>query len=371
MNRLLRNISRWIVGIVFMFSGFVKGVDPLGTAYRIEDYFIAYGTEWASFLSVGLSVLLSTSEFVLGLALISGFRMILISKVLLWMMVFFTGLTFYDALYEPVPDCGCFGDAIKLTNWETFYKNIVLIVLVLIIFVSRRKFKINMPTPIQTLLIFLYLAGFAYFSLYNYNHLPIMDFRAWKEGKQMNPEGVQETLVYLTYRNKNTGEDKEYLSPEYPWNDSIWLNNWEFVDQRTEIVGELAGHGLFAEDENGNDMTAIVLESPNIFVIVAYDLYKIPANVFDKIATLDAIASAEGNGIIWLTSTLPDEVNALSEQHPELYEVYYADDIVLKTMVRSNPGLILMNQGVVKKKWHHNDFPEGEELKQIIKQFSE
>lgn len=371
MNRVLRNISRWIVGIVFIFSGFVKGVDPLGTAYRIEDYFIAYGTEWASFLSVGLSVFLSTVEFVLGLALISGMRMQLVSKVLLWMMIFFTGLTFYDALYEPVPDCGCFGDAIKLTNWETFYKNIVLIIFVLVIYFSRKKFKINIPRSIQTLILFLYLAGFGYFSVYNYNHLPMLDFRAWKVGKQMNPDGEQETLVYLTYQNKATGEQKEYLSPDYPWNDSVWLANWEFVDQRTEVVGELADHGLFAEDENGNDMTTVILDSPNIFVVVAYDLSKVSASSFDKIAAIDAIASAEGNGIIWLTSTLPDEVNALSEQHPELYEVYYADDIVLKTMVRSNPGLMLMDQGVVMQKWHHNDFPQGEELKQLFNQVTE
>ena len=371
MNRVLRNISRWVVGIVFIFSGFVKGVDPLGTAYRIEDYLIAYGTEWASFMSLGLSVLLSVTEFVIGLALISGIRMQFVSKVLLLMMIFFTGLTFIDALYEPVPDCGCFGDAIKLTNWETFYKNIVLMVFVLIIYTSRKRFTIKVSKAFQTILLVAYFIGFGYFSLYNYNHLPMMDFRAWKVGKQMNPDGEQEARVYLTYRNKATGEEEEYLSPNYPWNDSIWLANWEFVDQRTEIVGDMPDHGLFAEDDEGNDKTSVIFDSPDLLMFVAYDLSKVSQEVFEKIALIDEFASSEGNGIVWLTSSLPDEVSALNEQYPTLYEVYYADDIVLKTMVRSNPGLIWMDQGVVKKKWHYNDFPQGNELEQLIKELTQ
>jgi uncharacterized membrane protein YphA (DoxX/SURF4 family) len=371
MNLVLRNISRWIVGVVFIFSGFVKGVDPLGTAYRIEDYFIAYGTEWASFLSLGLSIFLSTLEFVIGLALISGMQMKLVSKALLLIMVFFTGLTFYDAIYEPVPDCGCFGDAIKLTNWETFYKNLILMVFVLIIFFNRRNFRSNVSSSIQSVFIGIYFLGFGYFSFYNYNHLPMIDFRAWKVGKQMNPENEQESLVYLTYRNKSTGEEQEYLSPDYPWNDSVWMVNWEFVDQRTVQVGEIADHGLYAEDENGNETTSIVLNPPDLFVIVAYDLAKVPASAFEKIARVDDELSKEGNGIVWLTSTLPDEVSELSEKYPSLYEVYFADDIVLKTMVRSNPGLILLDEGIVKQKWHHNDFPQGEELRLIIESFKE
>ena len=371
MNRVISNISRWIVGIVFIFSGFVKGVDPLGTAYRIEDYFIAYGTEWASFLSLGLSVLLSVTEFVIGIALISGMRMQFVAKALLLIMIFFTGLTFYDALYEPVPDCGCFGDATKLTNWETFYKNLVLMVFVLLIYANRKKFTLSISKSFQTFLLVVYFLGFGYFSFYNYYHLPMMDFRAWKVGKQMNPEGEQETLVYLTYRNMETGEKEEFLSPNYPWNDSTWLANWEFVDQRTEVVGDLPDHGLFAEDEEGNDMTSVVLDSPDLLLFVAYDLSKVPQKVFDKIALIDEFASSKGNGIVWLTSSLPEEVSALSEQYPTLYEVYYADDIVLKTMVRSNPGLIWMDEGVVKKKWHHSDFPQGNELEQLIKGLTE
>ncbi|MBU1368903.1 MAG: DoxX family protein, partial [Bacteroidetes bacterium] len=276
MNWFLRNFSRQLVGIIFIFSGFVKGVDPLGTAYRIEDYFIAYGTEWASGLALLLSILLSTAEFVIGMALVTGLHLRVTSWFLLIMMLFFTGITYYDALYEPVPDCGCFGDAIKLTNWETFYKNIIMMVFVLLIFFNRKRFKINLTRSFQWILVILFFVGFGYFSLYNYKHLPLIDFRAWKVGEQLNPDGEQETLVYLTYRNIETGETQEYLSPDYPWDDEQWLENWEFVDQRTVLLGEQPEHGLFAEDADGNEMTQVILESPHLLVFVSHDLTEIP-----------------------------------------------------------------------------------------------
>ena len=134
-------ISRLLVGCVFVFSGFVKGIDPLGTAYRIEDYFIAFGTQWAIPLALYLSVFLCTVEFSIGILLLLNVRIKEVAWLLLLMMLFFTCTTFYDALYNPVPDCGCFGDAIKLTNWQTFLKNIVLMVFVLTIFLNRKKIK--------------------------------------------------------------------------------------------------------------------------------------------------------------------------------------------------------------------------------------
>lgn len=370
MNWFLRNFSRQLVGIIFIFSGFVKGVDPLGTAYRIEDYFIAYGTEWASGLALLLSILLSTAEFVIGMALVTGLHLRVTSWFLLIMMLFFTGITYYDALYEPVPDCGCFGDAIKLTNWETFYKNIIMMVFVLLIFFNRKRFKINLTRSFQWTLVILFFVGFGYFSLYNYKHLPLIDFRAWKVGEQLNPDGEQETLVYLTYRNKETGETQEYLSPDYPWDDEQWLENWEFVDQRTVLFGEQPEHGLFAEDADGNEMTQVILESPHLLVFVSHNLTEIPPEALKKIHSIEKRIAEKGSGIVWLTSSLPEEVAELQEKYDFFYEVYFADDIVLKTMVRSNPGLIWMHNGEVMDKWHFNDFPQDDDLQEIINIFN-
>lgn len=370
MNWFLRNFSRHLVGIVFIFSGFVKGVDPLGTAYRIEDYFVAYGTEWAMGLALLLSILLSTAEFVIGLALVTGMKMRVTAWFLLVIMLFFTGVTYFDALYEPVPDCGCFGDAIKLTNWQTFYKNIVLMVFVLAIFFNRKRYKIRLYPAMQWFFVMIYFVGFGYFSYYNYSHLPMIDFRAWKEGKQLNPEGEQESLVYLTYRNKETGETKEYLSPNYPWDDAQWLENWEFVDQRTVLLGEQPDHGLFAEDSFGNEMTHVVLQSPNLLVFVSYDLSQIPAEAIVKIENIEKQVSENGGGVVWLTASLPEELESWQNSYDFFYETYFADGVVLKTIVRSNPGLVWMNEGKVMKKWHYNDFPQGEELDQLIEKLT-
>lgn len=368
MNWFLRNFSRQLVGFVFIFSGFVKGVDPLGTAYRIEDYFVAYGTEWAMGLALVLSILLSTAEFVIGLALVTGLKMRVTPWFLLVMMLFFTGITYIDAMFEPVPDCGCFGDAIIITNWQTFFKNIVLMVFVFMIFFNRKRYKNLLSSSVQWLLVIVYFVGFGYFSYYNYNHLPMIDFRPWKEGRQLNPEKEQESLVYLSYRNKETGETKEFLSPDYPWDNPEWLEAWEFVDQRTVMLGDQPDHDLFAEDSFGNEMTHVVLDSPNILVFVSHDLSRMPAEAIEKIQQIEKRVSENGEGIVWLTASLPEELEAWQEKYDIFYETFFADDIVLKTIIRSNPGLVWMNEGKVMKKWHYNDFPQGKELDELIKE---
>jgi len=365
---ILRNFSRIVTGAVFVFSGFVKGVDPLGTAYRIEDYFIAYHSEWAMGLALPLAVLLCAVEFAVGMALLFNVRMKLTSWLLLLMMVFFTGLTFYDALYEPVPECGCFGDAIVLTNWQTFYKNIVLMVFVLVIFFQRKNFKSLYAERIQSFLAVAFVLGFAFFSLYNYRHLPMVDFRAWKVGNQLNPKEPVESRVYLTYRNKSSGETKEYLSPDYPWNDSVWLSRWEFVDQRTETIGEPPAHGLYAEDADGNNMTDVVLNSPHLFVFVSPHLEDVSEKILDKTDALNALMNERGYTVVWLTASMPDLVTEKAVDHPSLFETYYADETVLKTIIRSNPGLVLMHNGEVLQKWHHNDFPDSQQLNRLLDQ---
>ena len=173
------------------------------------------------------------------------------------MMVFFTVLTLNDAIYNPVPDCGCFGDAIKLTNWETFYKNVVLMIFVGIIFAYRNKYKPWLCRFRETLALLVVMGGFSLFSLCQYRHLPMIDFLGWKVGNDMVPDNPGTAKVYLIYQNKNTGETKEYLSPNYPWNDSVWIQEWEFVNQRIDESGVIKGHTLRIFDSEGNDLTDI------------------------------------------------------------------------------------------------------------------
>jgi uncharacterized membrane protein YphA (DoxX/SURF4 family) len=359
---ILRNISRYITAVVFIFSAIVKGVDPLGTAYRLDDYFIAYGTEWAGALSLLLSVMLSTVEFIIGISLLLNLRMRHTSWALLLIMIFFTVLTLFDAVYEPVSDCGCFGDAIKLTNWETFHKNIVLMVFTLIVFMQRANFKSALSLKMQNVLMLVFLGGFIWFSIYNYRHLPMIDFRPWKIGNQITPDPDQEMEVYLQYRNKSTGEVREYLSPNYPWNDSVWMAEWEFVNQRIVTFGDVIDHNLFAEDDQGFDHTEYILGHPDyIFVAVIYDFHKARSKGLETILGLERDLSETGIPIVILTSSLPEDVILFQEKYKLDSEVYFADAVTLKTIIRANPGLMLLKGGKVMGKWHSRDIPVGSE----------
>jgi uncharacterized membrane protein YphA (DoxX/SURF4 family) len=361
----LRNICRILVGLVFIFSGFVKGVDPLGTAYRIEDYFIAFGVDWANPLSLFLSIFLCAVEFTLGVSMLFNFRIKILAWPLLLMMTFFTILTLNDAIYNPVPDCGCFGDAIKLTNWETFYKNIVLMILVLIIFFYRKKFHSIFLPRIDHIAIVAIFSGFAIFSVYQYRHLPWIDFLGWKTGTDLVPDNPVKAKIYLTYRNKITGEEKEYLSPDYPWNDSAWVAQWEFIDQRIDDSGVIKGHSLEIFDARGNDYTETFINNPGYqFLVASYSLKEASRKGFEKIDRLDDNILLDGHSLIVVTGSLDDEVQSFRQGlHPEI-EFYHADDIELKMVIRANPGLILLKDGVVMGKWHWRDLPDYGELKE-------
>jgi uncharacterized membrane protein YphA (DoxX/SURF4 family) len=193
--KVIANISRILVGIVFIFSSFVKGVDPLGTSYKMEDYFLAWGWEWALPVALFLSISMCTLEFILGVSCLLNLRMKYMAWPLAALMLYFTVLTFFDAIFEPVPDCGCFGDAIKLTNWQTFYKNIVLIILAGIIFYYRKKFVIKWTQITQTALLTFFIILFSGFSLYNFRHLPMIDFRGWANGTDLAPDNQEQAKV--------------------------------------------------------------------------------------------------------------------------------------------------------------------------------
>jgi uncharacterized membrane protein YphA (DoxX/SURF4 family) len=364
--RFIRNFSRLLVGLVFIFSGFVKGVDPLGTAYRIEDYFIAYQIEWAIPLALFLSVFLCTLEFVLGISLLLNAAVKRTSWLLFPLMIFFTLLTLVDAIWEPVPDCGCFGDAIKLTNWQTFYKNIVLIIFVTIIFLGRKKFRPPQVLGYGFLVNLVFVVGFVWFSNYNIDHLPVVDFREWKVGNDMAPEGGGEAKIYLTYKNINTGEETEFISGELPWQDSVWMANWEFVDQRIDDSEVIKAHELIIESESGDYLTEHFIQNPDYqFILVSWDVVKSDKDGFEIARGLYASADSDAYSFIVITSSLPEVVSVFRDEMllPHDMEFFYGDDIVLKTMIRANPGLILMKDGVVLGKWHYNDFPEYEEIK--------
>lgn len=356
--KVIANVSRLLAGLVFVFSGFVKGVDPLGTAYRFEDYFIAYHWEFFIPLALFFSISLCALEFTIGVMLLLNLRMKLASWLLLLIMAFFTCVTFYDALYTPVPDCGCFGDAIKLTNWQTFYKNVVLIVLAIFVVVYRKKFKGFLKPGSQLPIAFVFAGAFVLFSAYCYMHLPVIDFSEWKIGNKLYAENPQPVKYYLTYKNKATGEKKEYLSPNYPYNDSIWMTQWEFDSQRVEDPNIYFGKSLVITDSLQTNITESIIRNPGYQVLItSYDLQKANTKAFKAINDLSLELNKLGVSTAVLVSADPALVQKFKSENNLSLDFYEADDILLKIMVRSNPGMMLLKGGVVIDKWHWRDIP--------------
>lgn len=347
-------IIRFILAAVFLFSGFVKGVDPLGTAYKIEDYFIAYGMDWALPLSLIIAFGLIALEMSLGLMLLLN----LLPKITRWTMVilmlFFTSVTLYDAFNNPVPDCGCFGDAFILSNWQTFYKNLVLDLLIVGLFILTPQ-KINFKKHVGWSLTIFIL--FLSFSFYNYQHLPLIDFRFWKIGNQIYNTDSKSVALYVTYQNKTSGEKKEFLSPNYPYQDTAWNANWKFVSSRQYSPNQQV-QSLMIFDQEGNDATYEVLGfQAKSLLIISHDLNGISPKEALKIRAIIQLAENENLPITIITATIGAKITDFVNENSINIPLFLADDIDLKTIIRSNPGLILLENGKVLKKWSSADMP--------------
>ena len=347
-------VCRLLVGALFVFSSFTKGVDPLGTKYKMLDYFAAYHLEWLNGLALVLAVLMILAEFLIGICLLTNVcpRIAAVGGGLFMLM--FTTVTLFDALYDMVPDCGCFGTAVKMTNWQTFYKNLVIDAVLLPLLLNIRSLKNRFTWRGQLLIGLVYAALFAGFEIYNYRHLPVIDFMNWKVGKQMNAQSQEEQRIYLTFKNKETGKTQEFLSPDYPWNDAAWMNQWEFVDQRTEGGADYLG--FTALDQDGDDVTEMLLSTAKLMLFTSHDMSAITVREWEKIGALTEGLLRKGYEVAWVTASSQEFVESVQERHPFVEEVYYGDELEIKTIVRFNPGLILLDEGLVVDKWSAIDF---------------
>ena len=350
-------VCRLLVGALFIFSSFTKGVDPLGTKYKMLDYLAVYGMTWLNDFALILAMLMILAEFIVGICLITKVfpRLAVLGATLL--MMFFTATTLFDALYDLVPDCGCFGTAIKMSNWQTFYKNLVIDAVLIPLIINNKKLENKMSGGTQFIIGCLYALVFLGFEVYNYRHLPVVDFMNWKVGKQLNVETSGDADIYLIYRNKATGETQEFLSPNYPWNDSVWMSEWEFVDQRTEGGSNFLGFS--ALDESGNDVTESILTTEKLLMFTSHDLADVSEKQWSKVKEVTETAEKQGYIVIWVVANEPEFVEQLREQYDFLYEVYYADELEIKPIVRSNPGLVWLDNGLVKNKWSVVDFKKA------------
>lgn len=376
MKYTVLNLSRLIVGLLFIFSGLIKANDPLGFGYKLQEYFEVFHITFLNDLSVAIAILLCTLEIVLGALLLLGFYAKKVSWGLLLLIIFFTFLTFYSAFFKVVTSCGCFGDAIPLSPWQSFSKDLILLVLILIIFKQRDQIKPltanNRNQSIFSAFILLFSLGFG---VYTYNFLPILDFLPYKTGNNIpklmiTPPGVPLDIYEITYslKNKSTGEtrkmtDKEYLKTGI-WKDTNWQIVGEPINRLVKKGYEVKIKDLKIVDSQGIDYNKEILENPYYnLLIVAYDLSKANAK---GIGDLNAIAinAAENYNVrsVLLTSNSAQDAATFSDENKLVMEVFYADGIPLKSMVRANPGLLLLKNGVVVNKWHFNKLPSYDEL---------
>jgi uncharacterized membrane protein YphA (DoxX/SURF4 family) len=363
--KVLRTISRIIVGLVFIFSGFVKAVDPLGSMYKFNDYFAAFHMEWLVPASLVFGVLLCAFEFTLGFAFLFNAKMKIVSWFMLFFMTFFFILTFILALTNPVTDCGCFGDAIVITNWQTFYKNIVLMVLVLIVFFGRKKMKSKYSKGFENSIIGIGLAIVLWVSIYSYRHLPLLDFMPWKVGAIISEKVVptQEIAeVYLVYKNIQTGEKYEYTAKNLPYQDTVLWKKLEFVEQKKKVIQEYKEapiHDFIIDDENKEEHNAELINNPKFqFLLVSYDLSKTDKEAFKQMNKFYDNCVKDSIGFAVLCGSDFESIKKFKKAINANYEFFGVDQTSLKSVVRSNPGLVLLKNGIVVDKWHYNDFPE-------------
>lgn len=362
MEKLTR-ITRIATGIVFVFSGLVKGIDPLGTAYKLGDYFSAFKIGFLDDLTLPLSILLCTVEFLAGLLLISGAFTRLASWTVALFMALFTPLTLVLAITNPVSDCGCFGDAIHLTNWQTFFKNIILTLMVVFVFIRRDDRTRTMNHRSSVVATASYLVLFLLFVWYNLSYLPLIDFRPYSTGTNIPeamalPADAPADKYDIRFIYEKEGVQKEFTLSDYPANDT----SWHFVDQKSVLISQgyrPPVHDFYLVTDDGVDMTEDILNDPGYTILmIARKLDKANPKGINRGLNLGLAAQRQNTGFFVVTASPSPEARIAAAGFNHLF----ADETTLKTVIRANPGFLLLHNGTVMAKWSHRDIPDKEEL---------
>ena len=362
------NICRFILGATFVFSGFVKAVDPLGTYYKILDYLTAFGMQQLlpDIVPLLMSVLLAVLEFAVGMHLLLGIKRRLTTRLALLIMLVMTPLTFYLALTNPISDCGCFGDALVLTNWQTFGKNVVLLACAIVLIITPWN-MVRFLTKKMEWTLSNYCIVFAFvLAGYCLATLPIIDFRPYKIGNNIRegmeiPEGAKPTIFDTRFIMEKDGVTQTFTVDNYP--DSTWT----FVSAETVVVEkgyEPPIHDFVMESlETGEDITDEVLDDPGYtFLLVAHRTEEADERNIDLINELYEYCQENGYKFYALSSSSAEAIELWRDRTGAEYPFCIMDDITLKTMVRSNPGLMLIKEGVVLNKWADSQMPDEYDL---------
>ena len=372
---MLVNACRFLLGATFVFSGFVKAIDPIGTQYKLQDYISAVGMGGIvpDIVTLLASVALSALEFSLGVFVLFAIRRHLVSKILVAFMAVMTLITVWIALFNPVKDCGCFGEALRLTNVQTLLKNIVLLVASVVVawrplrmyrFLSRSTQWIAIN---YTILFVLLLSAHCLY------HLPLIDFRPYHIGMNIKkgmeiPAGAPQPEFETTFILQKNGVKKEFTLDNYP--DS----SWQFVDSKTVQTKEgyvPPIHDFSIQKADGDDITDSVLTAKGyIFLLVSPHLEQADDSNFGDIDLLYEYCQERKIPFYCLTASTKKDIDHWADITGAEYPFCFTDETALKTIIRSNPGLLLLKDGTIIRKWSHNDLPSSSSLNAPLSKLS-
>jgi uncharacterized membrane protein YphA (DoxX/SURF4 family) len=368
MSNFITQLLRILVGAFFVFSGFVKLIDPLGSSYKFQEYFSeeVLNLEFLQGFSLEFSILLILAEIMLGIMLLVGYRSKFTTWGLFLLSLIFLFLTWYSAYYDKVKDCGCFGDFLKLSAWETFYKNVILIVLVAWLLIMSKQIRPLYSKKLSGFISILFFLGFSFTIYYVLHHLPLIDFRAYAVGKNIPeqmiyPENAKKAVIKTIWTYKIDGIDNEFSTEEKPW-DIVGSDGKkaEYVDRKDKVIEEGYEPPIhdFTMERRGNDLTKQLMQEEKLMLIITYDLNKSDYDGFANIKIVTDKALNNGYTVFAMSNSDEDSFLQIKKDYNLDFDLLYCDETTLKTIVRSNPGIVTVNKGIIEGKWSYNDFED-------------
>jgi len=362
MIKIIVHFFRYFVGALFIFSGLIKLNDPIGFSFKLEEYFgpTVFDLDFLIPIVLPMAIFIVIFEVILGIFLLLGFKKEFTLWSLLLMIIFFTFLTWYSAYFNKVTDCGCFGDAIKLTPWESFTKDVVLLIMIAFLFVKKDLLNPILNSNVQKLIIGTSLLVSFYITYFVLNHLPVLDFRAYKIGDNIIenmrvPDDAPKDIYEYEWLFSEGDETKKYITNgEYP------NAKGDFLAVETKLIQKGYEPSIydFSIEVNGNNLTDEILSEEKLLIYISYNLEKFSSKAIENMKFSAEKAINNGFKIIGLTASSVEVRNIFIKKNNLSFEFYTCDETALKTVVRSNPGAIVLKAGNVVDKKHYKDFSD-------------
>jgi uncharacterized membrane protein YphA (DoxX/SURF4 family)/peroxiredoxin len=365
MKNIITQFSRIFVGLLFIISGVIKLNDPVGFSYKLDEYFSepVFNMPFLVPLTLGLALFLVILEVALGVMLLIGYK----SKITIWslllMIGFFTFLTFYSAYFDVVKDCGCFGDALHLTPWQSFTKDIVLLFFILILFINKKLVKPLFQNAIQNMIAYASIILCIFMAVWVLNHLPLIDFRAYKVGTNIEkgmeiPDGAPRSVIEMIFIYNVNGVDTEFTEKDL----MAIPEGATFVDRKDKVIteGYVPPIHDFTMVKEDSDYKEELLQEPKLLIFVTYDLAAAEEGGMLQLEKLNQEAKAKGYKVIGMTASSPMLIAKAQKKYGLNFDFYFCDGTTLKTIERANPSIVLLEKGIVKQKVHYNDIKKLE-----------